>query len=182
LAENASSQGIPERELFGGYAEDLSGAGIAGQGQLPTNGAQIELDRAVTRYFRVTGQFKAQFADHVVNFAPPSLPGGDHVNSKGLQGWLCPEATWRGLKRFDMFGHFLAGVSCGRESKFPKIPTATYTAWAYAPGGGVHMKISRRVSARLLGFEWITTQYPMKSPEARDHWRLDTGFAFRLGK
>ena len=95
---------------------------------------------------------------------------------------LGPEATCRSLNRFDMFGHFLAGVSCGRESKFPKIPTATHTAWAYALGGGVHMKISSRVSARLLGFDWITTHYPMKSPEAQDHWRLDTGFAFRLGK
>ena len=93
-----------------------------------------------------------------------------------------PEATYLSLKRFDRFGHFLAGVFYGRENEFPKIPTATYTTWAYVLGGGVDMKISSRVSARLLGFDWITTHYPVNSPEAQDNCRLDTGFVFRLGK
>ena len=179
---NASSQSIPRWELFGGYAEYLAGAGIAGQGQLPTNGVQVELDRVVTSYFRITGQFNAQFADHVVNIAPPPPPGGSHVNSKELLGLFGPEATYRGLHRFDIFGHFLIGASYGRDNQFPKIPTATYTTWAYAIGCGVDMKISSRVSARLLGFDWITTHYPVSSPEAQDNWRLDSGFVFRLGK
>jgi opacity protein-like surface antigen len=182
LAANASAQSIPKWELFGGYAEDLAGAGIAGQRQLPTNGAQVELDRVVTSYFRVTGQFNAQFADHVVNIAPPPPPGGEHVNGKELLGLFGPEATYRGLRKFDIFGHYLVGLAYGRDNQFPKIPTATYTTWAYALGGGVDYKIARRVSARLLGFDWITTHFPVNSPEAQDNWRLDTGFVFHLGR
>ena len=182
LATTASAQNIPKWELFGGYSEDLAGAGIAGQGQLPTNGAQVELARVITNYVRITGQFNAQFADHVVNIAPPPPPGGEHVNSKELIGLFGPEGTYRGLKRFDLYGHFLMGFAYGRDNEFPKIPTATYTTWAYALGGGADLKISRRVSARLLGFDWITTHFPVNSPEAQDNWRLNAGFVFHLGQ
>src|SRR5271169_2740475 len=52
-AANASAQSIPKWELYGGYSEDLAGGGIAGERQLPSNGAQVELARVVTSYFRV---------------------------------------------------------------------------------------------------------------------------------
>lgn len=182
MAASASAQNIPKWELYGGYSEDLAGAGIAGQRQLPTNGVQVEFDRVVTSYFRITSQFNAQFADHVVNIAPQPPPGGEHVNGKELLGLFGPEATYRGLKRFDIFGHFLAGLAYGRDNQFPEIPTATYTTWAYALGGGVELKLGRRVSARLIGFDWITTHFPVNSPEAQDNWRLTGGFMFHLGR
>jgi hypothetical protein len=118
----------------------------------------------------------------VVNIAPHPPPGGEHVNSKELLGLFGPEATYRSLKRFDIFGHFLAGLAYGRDNQFPVIPTATYTTWAYALGGGVELKLGRRVSARLIGFDWITTHFPVNSPEAQDNWRLTGGFMFHLGR
>lgn len=182
IAARASAQNIPQWELYGGYSEDLAGAGLPGEGQLPTNGVQVEVDRVVTSYFRVTGQFNAQFADHVVNIAPPPPPGGEHVNSKELLALFGPEATYRGFKKFDTYAHFLIGAAYGRDNQFPKIPTATYTTWAYALGAGVDLKLSRRVSARLLGFDWITTHFPVNSPEAQDNWRITGGFVFHLGR
>jgi hypothetical protein len=182
MAANTLAQSIPKWDLFGGYSQDLAGAGIAGERQLRSNGAQVELDRVVTSYFRVTAQFNAQFADHLVNIAPPPPPGGEHVNSKELLGLFGPEATYRGLNRFDIFGHFLVGLAYGRDNEFPKIPTAADTTWAYAVGGGVELKLARRVSARLVGFDWITTHFPVNSPEAQDNWRVDSGFVFHLGK
>jgi hypothetical protein len=181
MTASAFAQSIPKWELYGGYSEDLAGAGVPGEKQLPTNGAQVEFDRVVTSYFRVTGQFNAQFADHVVNIAPPPPPGGEHVNSKELLGLFGPEYTYRGLKKFDVYGHFLVGLAYGRDNEFPKIPTATYTTWAYALGGGLDLKLGRRVSARLLGFDWITTHFPVNSPEAQDNWRLTGGFVFHFG-
>ena len=175
------AQDIPKWELYGGYSEYLAGGGIAGEKELPTNGVQVELDRVVTSYFRVAGQFNAQFADHVVNLAPLP-PGGMHYNSKELLGLFGPEATYRGLKKFDIYGHFLIGLAYGRDNQVPVIPTATYTTWAYAVGGGIDMKLGSRVSARLLGFDWITTHFPVNSPEAQDNWRLTSGFVFHLGK
>jgi hypothetical protein len=182
LAASASAQDIPKWELYGGYSEDLAGAGLPGERQLPTNGVQAELARVVTSYFRISAQFNAQFADHVVNIAPPPPPGGSHINSKELLGLFGPEATYRGLRRFDIYGHFLMGVAYGRDNEFPKIPTATYTTWAYALGGGLELKLGHRVSARLIGFDWITTHFPVNSPEAQDNWRLTGGFVFHLGK
>jgi hypothetical protein len=181
LASKASAQNIPQWELYGGYSQVLAGSGIAGERQLPTNGVQLELDRVVTSYFRVTAQFNAQFADHVVNIAPPPPPGGEHVNSKELLALFGPEATYRGFKKFDVFAHYLIGTAYGRDNQYPKIPTATYTTWAYAIGAGVDLKFSRRVSARLLGFDWITTHFPVNSPEAQDNWRITSGFVFHLG-
>lgn len=181
LTGSVSAQSIPKWELYGGYSEYLAGGGIPGQFELPSNGVQVEFDRVVTSYFRVTGQFNAQFADHVVNIAPLA-PGAKHVNSKELLGLFGPEATYRALKRFDIYGHYLIGVAYGRDNHDPVIPTATYTTWAYALGGGVDMKLGRRVSVRLVGWDWITTHFPVNSPEAQDNWRLTTGFLFHLGK
>jgi hypothetical protein len=186
MAASASAQAIPKWELYSGYSEDLTGGEIPAEKQLPTNGVQVELARVVTSYFRVSGQFNAQFADHVVDLGPPPPPGGIHVNSKELLGLFGPEATYRGLKRFDIFGHYLIGLAYGRDNKccdiIPAIPTATYTTWAYALGGGVDLKLGRRVSVRLLGFDWITTHFPATSPEAQDNWRMTSGFVFHLGK
>lgn len=182
LAAHVSAQEIPKWDLYGGYSEDLAGAGIAGQGQLPSNGVQVELDRVVTSYFRVTGQFNAQFADHLVNIAPPPPPGGEHVNSKELLGLFGPEGTYRGFRRFDVYAHFLIGLAYGRDNEYPKIPTAHYTTWAYALGCGTEVKLGPRVSARLLGFDWFTTHFPVNSPEAQDNWRLSSGFVFHFGR
>lgn len=181
-ALGAQAQGLPKWELYGGYSEDLAGAGIAGEKQLPTNGVQVEFDRVVTSYFRISSQFNAQFADHVVNIAPPPPPGGGHVNSKELIGLFGPEATYRGLKKWDVYGHFLIGFAYGRDNEFPKIPTATYTTWIYSLGGGLERKLGSRVSARLIGFDWMTTHFPVNAPEAQDNWRLTTGFMFHLGR
>lgn len=176
----APAQSLPKWELYGGYSQDLAGAGIAGEQQLRTNGTQVEFDRVVTSYFRVTSQFNAQFADHVVNIAPPPPPGGMHVNSKELIGMFGPEATYRGLKKWDIYGHFLIGFAYGRDNEFPKIPTATYTTWIYAIGGGLERKLGSRVSARLIGFDWMTTHFPVNAPEAQDNWRLTAGFMFHF--
>jgi hypothetical protein len=181
ITASASAQDLPKWELYGGYAEDLAESGT-GLGQFPSNGVQVELARVVTSYFRVTSQFNAQFADNLVIIAPPPPPGGKHVNSKELLGLFGPEATYRRLHRFDIYGHFLIGLAYGRDNEFPKIPTATYTTWAYAVGCGADLKINRRVSARLLGFDWITTHFPVNAPEAQDNWRLTGGFVFHLGK
>lgn len=180
VAAASPAQDLPKWELYGGYAQDLTGAGIAGEKQLRTNGTQVEFDRVVTSYFRVTSQFNAQFADHVVNIAPPPPPGGEHVNSKELLGLFGPEATYRGLRKFDIYGHFLIGLAYGRDNEFPQIPTAAYTTWAYAVGGGLEMKLGQRVSARLIGFDWITTHFPVNAPEAQDNWRLTGGFMFHF--
>lgn len=180
LTVRASAQSIPKWELYGGYSEDLAGSGVAEQKQLPTNGMQVEFDRVVTSYFRVSTQFNAQFADHVVNIAPPPPPGGEHVNSKELIGLFGPEATYRGLKKWDIYGHFLIGFAYGRDNEYPKIPTATYTTWIYALGCGVERKLGERVSARLVGFDWMTTHFPVNAPEAQDNWRLSAGFMFHF--
>jgi hypothetical protein len=181
LAAGTSAQSLPKWELYGGYAEDLAGAGVAGEKQLPSNGVQVEFDRVVTSYFRVTSQFNAQFADHIVNIAPPPPPGGGHFNSKELLGLFGPEATYRGLNKWDIYGHFLVGFAYGRDNEWPKIPTATYTTWAYGIGCGIERKLGRRVSARLFSFDWITTHFPVNAPEAQDNWRLSGGFMFHFG-
>jgi hypothetical protein len=179
-AANASAQQLPKWEVFGGYSEYLAGGGVPGEFQLPSNGVQVEVDRVVTSYFRVTGQFNAQFADHVVDLAPLA-PGSKHVNSKEVLGLFGPEATYRGLKKFDIYGHFLIGVAYGRDNHDPKIPTGTYATWVYGLGGGVDRKLGRKVSFRLVGWDWITSHFPVNSPEAQDNWRLSTGFVFHLG-
>ena len=182
LAAGAGAQNIPKWELYGGYSQYLAGAGMAGENQLPSNGVQVEFDRVVTSYFRVTSQFNAQFADHVVNIAPPPPPWGGHVNSKVILGLFGPEATYRGLRHWTIYGHFLMGLAYGRDNEVPTIPTATYTTWAYAVGCGLERSLGTRVSARLIGFDWITTHFPVNSPEAQDNWRFSGGFLFHFGR
>ena len=186
-AASASAQDLPKYEIFGGYATDLAGAGVAGQGELPTHGVQAEFDRVVTSYFRVTAQFNAQFANHVVNlgppppqFAPPPFYAGSYINGKELLGLFGPEATYRGFKRFDLYAHYVIGVAYGRQNQVPIIPTQHYLTWAYGIGSGVELKLGRRVSARLVGVDWITTHFPVNQPNTQDNWRISSGFLFHL--
>ena len=177
----SAAQDHPRWEIYGGYAAYLAGGESGGgAGQYFTNGVQASLARSVTSYFRVVGEFNAQFMDHVVDLAPLP-PGSRHLNSKELLGLFGPEATYRGLKKFDIFGHYLVGVSYGRDNHFPKIPTATYTTWGQGIGFGVDWKVSHRVAIRLLEGDWIQTHYPKLDGDAEDNWRISSGFVFRLG-
>jgi len=176
----SAAQSYPRWEIYGGYGGYFAGSETEG-GPYYTHGVQTSAGHAFTSYFRLVGEFNAEFADHVVDLAPLP-PGAKHVNSKELLGLFGPEAVYRGFRRFDIFGHYLIGVSYGRDNEAPKIPTVSYTTWAYAIGFGVDWKIKRRVAVRLFEGDWVTTHYPMVNTEAQDNWRLSEGVVFRLGR
>ncbi len=50
----------------------------------------------------------------------------------------------------------------------------------YSPG--VDLKLGGKISARLTGFGWITTHFPIHRPGAQDNWRITSGFVFHLGR
>ena len=180
----SAAQNYPRWEIFGGYAGYLAASETQG-GPYYTHGVRASASRAFTSYFRLVGDFTAEFADHVVDLQPlPLPPGVKHVNSKELLGLFGPEATYRGFKKFDVFAHYLIGVSYGRDNvnELPKIPTASYTTWAYSIGAGADWKVKRQVAMRLLEADWVTTHYPMMNTEAQDNWRLSSGVVFRIGR
>jgi hypothetical protein len=184
LAGAAQAQNtIPHWEIYGGFSEYIAKTN-------PVHGVEANLNRVVgvthsrhrigNWYLKIGGDFNAQFGDHVYDLAALP-PGAIHVNSKALLGMFGPEPTFYGFHKFDLFAHFLVGLTYARDNEFPKIPTATYTTWAYGVGAGADLKISHQVSVRLFEFSWITTHFPQVNTEAQDNWRMDSGLVLRLG-
>lgn len=94
-----------------------------------------------------------------------------------------PRYTWSPRHgHYSVFGQFLAGEAHGMHSVFPGSSETTSSASSFASylGGGFNLRLSPRLSVRLLEADWLRTQLPNTANNAQDNLRLGAGFIFRF--
>lgn len=94
-----------------------------------------------------------------------------------------PRYTWRPRSdRFSIFGQTLIGDSRGWNSVFPVTggATSTYDSFALQIGGGIDVKVNRRIAFRPVETNWLRTTYPNSTTNVQNNLRLGAGIVFRL--
>ena len=173
--------GFTEYDAGGEFSPYLPSGQPGGQpGQLPTQGFQIGLSRSIRRYFRVTAEINEVFGKQAL--AVEHLPAGGHYNTGSQFLFMAgPEATYRSLKRVDLFSHFLIGLAHGVDNQVPAVSNNTFTSWNFGVGFGVDLKTGHRFAVRIVEADYIVSHFPKQDFDAEDNWRYSTGVVYRFG-
>ena len=186
------AQGFPRWELFGGPTYYLVGHEPSRTITTTAHGPEASLAHSFNNYFRLTGQFDADFSSRIFDLT--TLPPGiRHYNSKLLLALVGPEFVFRRPhRRTSVFGHYLTGIAYDRDNQIPAngptsssltgmttVPAVTGSSWVNALGGGMDLKFPHQVSFRMLEVDWLRTNFP-NNPHS--NWRFVTGVVLRLGE
>jgi Outer membrane protein beta-barrel domain len=131
----------------------------------------------------------AQFARHVSVVAELAGEHAGSINSAGeslsLVSYLFgPRYTFTPRSRSVLFGQFLVGGVHGFDALFPQPSGSTVTpdAFAFAAGGGINLRLSRRFALRAIQADYFQTQLPNDGNDRQNHFRISAGLVFRFGQ
>ena len=182
MAASAQAQNDYSRfELFGGYSYLHVDAGLSREASfLFTNGGigngwNTSLSANVNQWFTLV----ADFSGHYGEIRNPIFPlngtprfGGVGFNRHSFL--FGPRLSYRTRKGFTPFGHFLLGGAHDGGSIHPHSDTRL--TWAL--GGGLDLKVSKRLSLRLIQADYV----PIKAFEIQNNVRISAGIVWHFGK
>jgi len=84
--------------------------------------------------------------------------------------------------RYRLYGQGLVGEAFGMNGVFPNPAGATSTADSLAvkAGGGLDVRLRRRLAVRVFEADYLRTQLPNSTNNVQNNLTLYTGFVFRL--
>lgn len=158
----AAAQEVPQAEVFGGYA-------YAGEG---THGWNASVAGNVNSWLGLVGDFTGQYS----RLAEPDVSERIRTHSF-LFG---PQLSARG-RRVTPFARALFGASHvrTRATEFGQNFAFSDTSFATALGGGLDVRLSRRVALRAVQLDYVRTRF---FGETQNKGRLSFGLVFRFGE
>jgi opacity protein-like surface antigen len=169
----------PKNEFFAGYSfqsADINTLTIDPH-RTPQNGVNLEYSRSITRHIGLTGDASAHFhrETHSTGVGTFSSQRDQYFLLGGLQFKAGNE------KRVRPFAQALFGVSLFRGFTSDIRPTGnvyTYddaTSFAMALGGGLDVRVSKRISVRLIQADYTPTFF---GSGRQNNFRISAGIVF----
>ena len=158
----ALAQGTPKVEVFGGYSHLV---GDVNDTSFNLNGVDFSVTENVNRWFGGTLDFSSHFGTEA----------GFKVNSETIT--YGPVFSYRKNPSVVPFAHALLGAVRGGD-EYLSISQPEYRFGVLA-GGGVDLKVSKRISVRLIQADYLLTRF---SSSRQDNLRLSAGLVFRFGR
>lgn len=168
VALPARAQNTPQMEIMGGYSYLRSDVGGA---DLSMNGWQISVTENLNNWFGGTAEFSGFYANTTPPLGPPDINVNAHMFLFG------PHFAFRKNPSFTPFAHVLVGAIRGSQG-YLAISQAK-TDFAAEFGGGFDIKVSKRVSIRVIQADYIATPF---LDQRQDNVRLSAGIVLRLGE
>jgi len=161
MTATAQEQETPRVEIFGGYSRfiaDLNGSSF----QL--NGAHFSAVENVNSWFGGVLDFSAHYGQS----------GGVNVNTQSVM--YGAYFANRRNKSITPFAHASLGAVHGSAGYLGISKSDTH--FAFALGGGVDVKLSRKVSLRVVQADYLPTNFLNLR---QDNIRVSSGLVFRFG-
>lgn len=162
------AQNHPRVDLFGGYTT-LKFQPSSDSDKTQMHGWNSNVAVHVRWGVGVAADFSGQY----------SKLKGQHLRFHTVM--VGPRVAFHG-KRWGFFSHFLYGtatISGGNQVLLPLIGVSSDSGSAFAPGLGLEVKISEKVSYRIVQFDSISTSLGNDSQFSA---RFSTGLCFHFGK
>lgn len=170
-------------ELFGGYSYLHVDAGLTREaGFLFTNGGiangwNASVGANVNQWFSLVADFSGHYGEILNPVFPINTNTKPHIGGVGFNRHsflFGPRLSYRTRKGFMPFAHFLLGGA--HDDAFFNSISETRLTWAL--GGGMDMKVSKRLALRLIQADYV----PTKAREIQDNVRISTGIVWHFGK
>ncbi|MGA8144867.1 MAG: outer membrane beta-barrel protein [Candidatus Acidiferrales bacterium] len=143
------------------------------------NGWNASLDHNVKRWLGIAGDLSGTYRNQGVNGNTQiyTFMAGPRIYPFGHRHKLIP------------YGQILFGVGYDRltyplNSGFPET-TFSSTAFAWAGGGGVQLRINPKWAVRLLEFDYEQTRfsnYPNQLLATQGNYRISVGIVYHIGE
>lgn len=184
LPLTAKAQEQPRAELFGGYSLFHADGG----GNL--HGWNASVAANLNRWFGLVVDFSGHYGSESFRAVPvvrpfPPLPGLATSVDSNLHLFLGgPRLSYRKSGRLTPFGHVLLGAARSHVDGKIEGPSFTVrfsdtsTAFAMALGGGLDLKLSKRVALRLIQADYLLTPF---GDDTQNNARISAGLIFRFG-
>jgi opacity protein-like surface antigen len=149
-------------ELYGGYSFFRTGTGLASGSSVNANGWDLAMTGKLNRYLGVTAEINGNYADNILG-----------TGSKGSvhNALFGPTVTFTS-GRLTPFAHALFGVSHLDGSTI-----SGQNSFAMAYGGGLDVKVAKRLAVRMGQFDYVRTQFNSGS---QNHFRYSSGIVLRF--
>ena len=176
ISGRAAAQDLPKIEVSGGYSYVRANQINSGGCCFHMNGGSGSLAVNVNRHIRLVGEI-----------------GGYHsgnVNSTGLDlnvvSYLFgPRIALRNHTRVTPFGEILAGGAHASGTLYSGAPASSglgsQNGFAAAVGGGLDVKVSRRVALRLIQADYFVTKLQNGSNNHQNNLRISAGLVLHFG-
>ena len=167
----------PAAELFLGYSYiRFRPPAISGTDNFDLHGGTASLAGNVNRWFGLVGDFGG--------YKVSGLPSG--ASASFYTFMFGPKFSHRG-NRWTPFAKFLFGDAYTKADVSTPSPgffsAASFhaNAFATAMGGGLDLKLSKRIAWRVLQAEYLLTKFQDGNNNRQNNIRLATGLVFRFG-
>ncbi|HTW79050.1 MAG TPA: hypothetical protein VME23_05810 [Terracidiphilus sp.] len=172
-APQSSAQGFAPLELTLAYSADRTNGLVGGCGCFWMKGGKAETSAYFGRGFSVVAEMAGEHADKI-NSSGESLSFVSYL--------FGPRFSFRAQSRLTPFAQFLAGGVHGFDALFPGYAAAPPDAFAFATGGGLNVRFSRRFALRLVQAGYFQTDLPNDGNNRQNHLRISGGIIFRFGE
>ena len=170
----------PKNDFFAGYSfhsADINTLTIDPH-RTPQNGVNFEYTRHITRHIGLTGDASAHFHRETRS------TGLGTFSSKRDQYFLLGGIQLRSNtdQRVRPFAHTLFGASLFRGFTSDIRPSGNVytfddaTSFAMALGGGLDVRVSKRIDVRLIQFDYTPTFF---GSGRQDNFRISAGIVFK---
>ena len=174
LPVSALAQQTPKVEVFGGYSNLVSNFDNS---SVDMNGVNFSVQENLNSWFGGVLDFSTHFgtANYPATGAGASGTTSFRTNTQSVT--YGPVFSYRKSKAITPFAHAMLGaVRGGTEYLNISQPEVRFGVYA---GGGVDVKITPRVSLRLIQADYLMSRF---SNSRQDNIRLSAGVVLLLGK
>jgi outer membrane protein OmpA-like peptidoglycan-associated protein/opacity protein-like surface antigen len=184
------SSDTPRVELFGGYSFWRAAPISPGNRIAWTHGGSASVAYNLNDWLGLVADF-AGF--RVTRFGPAGTPTGGIVPASGnVFSYLAgPRFSYRKFNRITPFAQVLFGGAHASQVTLSDCaavctPLSSENAFAMTAGGGLDLKVSRRLAIRVVQAEYLLTRFADDSANTgerivQNNVRLSTGIVFRFG-
>jgi hypothetical protein len=158
----ATAQQTPKVEVFGGYSNLEANLNAA---SFNLNGTDFSVTENVNKWFGGALDFTSHFGTEA----------GMKVNTETLT--YGPVFSYRKHPSVVPFAHVLLGAVRGSSDYLDISKPAVH--FALAAGGGIDVKLTDRVSLRLIQADYLMTRFSLTR---QDNVRLSAGIVLRFGR
>lgn len=164
---------IPRVNVAVGYTFVRGNAPPAVSNTFGTNGGFVSAGVALRPWLTAVGEVTGSHANHIG-------PLGQDLT---LMTYTAGPRITMHYARVTPFAQATAGVGHASDSYFPRSSTysTTATSFAYTLGGGVDVKLSRRLDLRPVELQYLHTAFPNGANDSQNHLVYSAGIVMKFG-
>ena len=176
----AFAQESPKVEIFGGYSylhaddcDDNSGPNC--DGGLDLHGFNISFNQNIVKWAGLKADISGHYGEVTL------IPGSPKLDRDSYLFLVGPQFNLPKFERLRPYGHVLFGVMRVNLTSFGLTGRTTVrdSAFALAAGGGLDLKLTKKVAVRLFQADYVLTTF---DSETQNNFRASTGVVLRLGE